>query len=120
MKMTDKVLGFIPSKKVQAVTTNNEKVWVVFEKDLVPVRLKSESVSKEDYEKLKELLRLANEEINMKVYGVEIKWLEKWCKRNAWIDIKEGKDGHAIKSLPHVFTRDLLTAAKKKAKEMER
>ncbi len=34
--MSEKVLGF-KKGDIQAVTLNNEKVWAVFEKDLVPV-----------------------------------------------------------------------------------
>ena len=51
--MSEKVLGFREVKRnFQASTTNNEKIWAVFERDLVPVNLKSESVTIEEIEKV--------------------------------------------------------------------
>ena len=35
--MSEKVIGIKVSTRIQSITANNEKVWVAFEKDLVPV-----------------------------------------------------------------------------------
>ena len=82
--MSEKVLGFVPSKEVQAVTANNEKVWAVYEKDLVSVRLASESV---DLKRLKARLNTLAFDAGTKElhqdYLVALQNIEDWAEKEA-------------------------------------
>ena len=73
---------------------NKEDIITLNRSELVPVRLKKESV--------------------------DLKWLERWVDNNAWVDIKEGKDGTAIRGEAHIYKKDLLCAVRAKAEACEK
>ena len=85
-KMSERILGFREVKRsFEASTTNNEKIWAVFEEDLVSVRLASESVGLGKLKKFCERNRM-----NLLIHrdekrqeGILLKDLLSWAEKEA-------------------------------------
>jgi len=109
--MSEKILGFREVKRnFQASTTNNEKIWAVFESDLVPV------VSVEEFERYKSEVETIILEKNRKIMEwenqpvVTFDRLKEYCKGKQYAvegdDFRKGYN-KALENLYSVIRKSL-------------